>query len=192
MSNAKYALALMGGYVLGRTKKAKAALGVGLWLSGRDYHAKDVLRDQAVRLMHSTEGEQLINQIRGPAVDAGRRAAAGAYEAQLDRLSGALAERAERLTKTLGGSEKISGEGAGTARESVRGEAASGAPDRTDDGDRESEAGDDRTADQQDSDEFGKGFAERRVRDRSPGPRRDAHREPQGRAALTSARGRTR
>ncbi|MBE3201310.1 MULTISPECIES: hypothetical protein [Parafrankia] len=175
MGNAECALALAGGYVLGRTKKAKTAIGVGLWLSGRSYHAKDILRDQAVRLMRSTAGEQLINQIRGPALDAGRRAAAGAYEAQLDRLSGALAERTARLTET--------------ARESAEREAASGAPDRSHDGDRKSDVGDDGTVDQQDSDEAGRGFPERRVRGRSPGPRRDVRREPQGRAAQASARG---
>lgn len=178
MSNAKCALALVGGYALGRTRKAKAAIGVGLWLSGRKYHTKDVLRDQVVRLMRSTEGEQLINQIKGPAIDAGRRAATGMYEAQLDRLTGALAERTERLTATLGGSEKAPGKGAEAVRESGEGEAASGAPDRIHDGDRESEAGTGHTADQRDSDEPETGFAERRVRGRSPGPRRDARREP--------------
>lgn len=117
MNSVKCGLALVAGYVLGRTKKAKAAIGLGLWVSGRNHHAKDVLRDQAVRLARSAEGEQLINQIRGPAVEAGRRAAVAVYEAKLGRLTDALAERTERLTSALGDSAKTVREGAGAVRE---------------------------------------------------------------------------
>ncbi|MCK9931167.1 hypothetical protein MXD62_29190 [Frankia sp. Mgl5] len=236
MINVKCALALAGGYVLGRTRKAKAAIGLGLWISGRNYHAKDVVRDQVVRLVRSADGEQLINQIKGPATEAGRRAAVAVYEAQIGRLSDALAKRTERLTATLGDSEKVVRdsekvvrdsekvvrEGAEAAVEGVEGLVGAVTPgklrDRKGGGRSSSERADERgpsgngpvdedraetqnatgrdrteagrAADQDDSDEGGtEPAAERRVPDRSAGPRRDTGREPLERAAQGSTGG---
>ncbi|KJE23400.1 hypothetical protein FF36_02358 [Frankia torreyi] len=101
MSNAKIAAALVGGYVLGRTKKAKAAIGVALWLTGRNHDPKDVLRDQAVKLLKSPQGEQLLAQVRGPVVEASRRAALSVYEAQVERLTENLQQRTQQFTETL-------------------------------------------------------------------------------------------
>ncbi|SQD96865.1 MULTISPECIES: hypothetical protein [unclassified Parafrankia] len=226
MINVKCALALAGGYVLGRTRKAKAAIGLGLWISGRNYHAKDVVRDQVVRLLHSADGEQLINQIRGPATEAGRRAAVAVYEAQIDRLSDALTKRTERLTATLGDSEKVVRDSEKVVREGaeaavgglvgavtpgkLRDRKGGGQPssERTDErgpsgngpvdedhAETQNATGRDRTeagraADQDDSDEGGtEPAAERRVPDRSAGPRRDTSREPLERAAQGSTGG---
>ncbi|MEX5633126.1 hypothetical protein [Parafrankia sp. FMc2] len=191
MSNVKCALALVAGYVLGRTKKGKAAISLGLWVSGRNFHAKDVLRDQAVRLLHSEEGGQLISQIRGPAAEAGRRAATAVYESQLDRLSQTLAERTERLTSALGDTAKTVEEGGGAAGKvvgSVLRSATSGT--RSDQGGQD-ETGTDQATDQRDTDERdeddedGDGgrsetgsAAERQVPGRSAGRRREALRGP--------------
>ncbi len=101
MSSAKIAAALVGGYVLGRTKKAKTAIGVTLWLTGRNHDPKDVLRDQAVKLLKSPQGEQLLAQVRGPVVEAGRRAALSVYESQVERLTENLQQRTQQLTETL-------------------------------------------------------------------------------------------
>ncbi|WP_018638003.1 hypothetical protein [Parafrankia elaeagni] len=212
MSNIKCALALMGGYVLGRTKKGKAAISLGLWVSGRNFHAKDVLRDQVVRLLHSEEGGQLISQIRGPATEAGRRAAVAVYESQLDRLSQSLAERTERLTAALGDSTKTVKEGAGTAGEavgSVLGSAVSGIrSDRsgqgrtdtdqaTDQRDTDQRDTDERDADERDADDEDGGgngsgtgsAAGRQVPGRSAGRRREARRGPLEQLAQPSSSG---
>ncbi|WP_261571293.1 hypothetical protein, partial [Frankia gtarii] len=101
MSSAKIAAALVGGYVLGRTKKAKVAVGVALWLTGRHHDPKDLLRDQTVKLLKSPQGEQLLAQVRGPVVEAGRRAALSVYEAQVERLTENLQQRTQQLTETL-------------------------------------------------------------------------------------------
>ncbi|CAJ61671.1 MULTISPECIES: hypothetical protein [Frankia] len=101
MSSAKIAAALVGGYVLGRTKKAKTAIGVALWLTGRHHDPKDVLRDQAVKLLKSPQGEELLAQVRGPVVEAGRRAALSVYESQVERLTENLQQRTQQLAETL-------------------------------------------------------------------------------------------
>ena len=102
MSNVKTAAALVGGYVLGRTKKAKLAISVGLWLSGHKARPADIVRDQVVRFLKSPDGEKLLAQVRGPAVDAGVRAATAVYEAQARRLAENLHQRTARISETLG------------------------------------------------------------------------------------------
>ncbi|ONH50781.1 hypothetical protein CcI49_36650 [Frankia sp. CcI49] len=206
MSNVKCALALMGGYVLGRTKKAKAAISLGLWLSGRKYHPKDILRDQAGRLARSTDGEQLINQLRGPATEAGRRAAVAMYEAQINRLSDTLAQRTERLTAALGGSEQLARDEGEAVRGAVEDVATSVVPGTSHNGDSGSGdsgspgRGDDTsTTGQHDTGQNGAGqdrsavdghdAADRSVPDRSGGRRRDALRGPRERMAQASTGG---
>ncbi|CUU59818.1 hypothetical protein Ga0074812_13223 [Parafrankia irregularis] len=206
MSNVKCALALMGGYVLGRTKKAKAAISLGMWLSGRNYHAKDILRDQVGRLTRSTDGEQLINQLKGPATEAGRRAAVAVYESQINRLSDTLAQRTERLTAALGGSEKLARDEGEAVRGAVEDVATSVVPGTGQNGDSGSprrgdetsttgqheegqheegqhEAGQDRGAGD------GHDAADRRVPDRSGGRRRDALRGPRERTQASTGGG---
>ncbi|EFC84219.1 hypothetical protein [Parafrankia sp. EUN1f] len=206
MSNVKCALALIGGYVLGRTKKAKAAISLGMWLSGRNYHAKDILRDQVGRLTRSTDGEKLISQLRGPATEAGRRAAVAMYEAQINRLSDTLAQRTERLTATLGGSEKLARDEGEAVRGAVEDVATSVVPGTSHNGDSgsprrgddtsttgqseagQSEAGQNK-AGQDRSAGDGHDAADRRVPDRSGGQRRDALRGPRERTAQASTGG---
>ncbi|SNQ47137.1 conserved hypothetical protein [Frankia canadensis] len=103
MSNAKIAGALVGGYLLGRTKKAKFAVRTAMWLTGRKYNAQDILRDQVVTLLRSEEGQQIIAQLRGPAADAVRQALLSAYEAQAERLADGLHGRLSRLVPDAGG-----------------------------------------------------------------------------------------
>ncbi|CAO5160729.1 conserved hypothetical protein [Frankia sp. AiPs1] len=192
MSNVKCGLALVGGYVLGRTRKAKAAISLGLWLSGHNYHAKDLLRDQMVRLTRSTEGEKLINQFRGPATEAGRRAAMAVYEAQLDRLSGALAGRTERLTSALHDPEKAVRDGTEAVREGTEavreGTEAVGQTARTAEKTAAGIVGSGAHSARRDEGEPESG-AGRRVPGRSAGPRQDARREPLEHATQGSSGG---
>jgi hypothetical protein len=101
--NVKIGAAALGGYVLGRTKKAKAAIGLGLWLTGHNYRVKDLARDRVVSFLQSPEGEKLLNELRGPAVEAGKRAVMSIYERQADRLSDSLHNRTQGLTGQLEG-----------------------------------------------------------------------------------------
>lgn len=92
----KIGTAALGGYVLGRTKKAKAAIGLALWLTGRG-RPRDMARDQALKLLQSDRGQELLSQMRGPVLAAGRQAALALVEAQAGRLTGGLQRRTEKL-----------------------------------------------------------------------------------------------
>jgi hypothetical protein len=92
----KIGTAALGGYVLGRTKKAKAAIGLALWLTGRG-RPRDMARDQALKLLQSDRGQEMLSQMRGPVLAAGRQAALALVEAQAGRLTGGLQRRTEKL-----------------------------------------------------------------------------------------------
>ena len=124
----KIGAAAIGGYVLGRTKKAKAAMGLALWLAGRR-RPRDLARDQAVKLLQSKRGQELIEQVRGPVVMAARSAAMGVFESQANRLTDNLQRRTEKLGTSLaeGGRQLTGGatEQAGRLTRGRRGKAPS-------------------------------------------------------------------
>jgi hypothetical protein len=93
---AKIGAAAAGGYVLGRTKKAKAAIGLAMWLAGRRRPA-DLARDQATKLLTSPQVMDLISQLRGPLLAAGRQAALSVVEGQAGKLTNNLQRRTEKL-----------------------------------------------------------------------------------------------
>lgn len=92
----KIGTAALGGYVLGRTRKAKAAIGLALWLSGRG-RMRDMARDQAAKLLSSERGQELLTQLRGPLLGTGKQAALSLFESQAGRLSDTLHSRTEKL-----------------------------------------------------------------------------------------------
>jgi len=92
----KIGTAALGGYVLGRTKKAKAATGLALWLTGRG-RARDIARDQALKLLQSERGQEMLLQMRGPVLAAGRQAALALVEGQAGRLTTGLQKRTDKL-----------------------------------------------------------------------------------------------
>src|SRR3954452_22584405 len=98
----KIAAATVGGYLLGRTKKAKTAIGLALWLSGHG-RARDVARDQVLKLLQTDRGQELVGELRGPLLAAGRQAAMSVFEAQAGRVGGRLEQRAQALTEGNGG-----------------------------------------------------------------------------------------
>src|SRR3569833_2136744 len=65
-------------YVLGRMKKGRAAIGLAMWAAGMKMDPKELLRQGVVNLASSDQGKELIAQLRGPAMEAGRKAAAAA------------------------------------------------------------------------------------------------------------------
>jgi hypothetical protein len=91
VTNAKIGTALVGGYLLGRTKKARLALGLGMFLVGRKLRLDpDALR----RTLSDTPllGE-LNGQVREQIVEATRTAAKGALTKRVGGLADSLHER---------------------------------------------------------------------------------------------------
>src|SRR5689334_8606499 len=112
----KIGAAAAGGYLLGRTKKAKAAIGLAMWLAGRKRPA-DLARDQASKLLTSPQVLELVGQLRGPLLAAGRQAALAVVEGQAGKLSDNLQRRTEKLGGSVAGAgSDVSETGMKTAR----------------------------------------------------------------------------
>jgi hypothetical protein len=106
MSNAKIATAMVGGYLLGRTKKGKLALSLGMMLAGR----KLSLNPQ--ELVRTVAGSPLLSglsdQVRKDLVEGAKSAAGSALEARMNSLADSLHERSAELE---GGGEDRDEEG---------------------------------------------------------------------------------
>ncbi|MBL7494231.1 hypothetical protein I6A60_32055 [Frankia sp. AgB1.9] len=99
--NVKVMLAGGVGYLLGRTKKGKAAVKFALWAGGHDANVKDLARGQALKLLDSDEGRKLVAQVRGPVLASGRKAALSAYEHRVGSLTESLSHRTAELRHSL-------------------------------------------------------------------------------------------
>ena len=93
----KLAGAALGGYVLGRFKKGRAAISFAMWMAGAK-DPKRMLRDGLLSAAQTPEAQQLLSQLRGPALEAGRRVAAATFENQVGALTSALQHRTKALT----------------------------------------------------------------------------------------------
>lgn len=98
-SNVALVAAAAGGYLLGRTKKGKVALGVAGWALGRKYGlTPTALVSQLARtLSESPEMARLTEQVRGELTEAGRLAFSRAVNGQFDSLADSLHERTQLL-----------------------------------------------------------------------------------------------
>lgn len=106
----KIALAASGGYVLGRTKKAKMAVALGLFLAGRKL-PKSPLEMAQQGFQALSKNEQfagLSQQLRGELVNAGKAAAGRSAERWLGGVSDRLRQG---IPTPSGGGQKGSGEG---------------------------------------------------------------------------------
>ena len=93
MSDAvKIGSALAGGYLLGRTKKAKMAIGLAMWLAGKG-RPRDWIRQGAITLAQTPEMQSLVKQARGPLLDSARGAATSTVNAQLGSFADNLNQR---------------------------------------------------------------------------------------------------
>ncbi|ADP84486.1 hypothetical protein [Pseudofrankia inefficax] len=99
--NVKVMLAGGVGYLLGRTKKGKAALKFALWAGGHDANVKDLARAQALKFLDSDEGRKLVAQLRGPILAGGRKAALSVYERRVGSLTENLSHRTAELRHSL-------------------------------------------------------------------------------------------
>ncbi|MEU2247221.1 hypothetical protein [Streptomyces sp. NPDC019224] len=93
--NAKIGAALVGGYLLGRTKKAKLAVGFGMFLLGKKLDLDP--RRLGTMLAGSPVLGPLNDQVRKELVDATRTAATKA----VTQRAGSLAESLQRRTQSL-------------------------------------------------------------------------------------------
>ncbi|MGW7752139.1 hypothetical protein ACWGK6_11330 [Streptomyces violaceusniger] len=136
MTNGKITVAIVGGYLLGRTKKAKLAFGLGMLLAGK----KITLDPQ--QLKKSLAGMPLLSglngQVRQELVDATRQAATKAVS---DRVGGLADSLHERTALLRGESEEERGEDEDARDEDARDEdrAEDEEPAQTEDADAGSE-----------------------------------------------------
>ncbi|MFE5210951.1 hypothetical protein [Streptomyces sp. NPDC056600] len=97
---AAMAAAVAGGYLLGRTKKAKLALAVGTYLAGRRFSMSPTqLATQGLtKLRETPQFQDLTDQMRHEVLNAGRAAVTAAARRKLLDLSDSLRDRGERLS----------------------------------------------------------------------------------------------
>src|SRR6185503_7986019 len=97
--SAKVGLAVAGGYLLGRTKKAKLAISLGTWLIGKRLNVdpKELGKQALGQLAQRPEVAKLAGDVRGELFQAGKAAAKTAMTGRLERLAEGLEARTERL-----------------------------------------------------------------------------------------------
>ncbi|MEU9991361.1 histone protein, partial [Streptomyces sp. NPDC048045] len=97
----KIALAagVLGGYVLGRTKKARVAFAAATYLAGRRFglEPQQLLAEGIKRLRELPQFADLNEQLRGEVLDAGRKAMSAVADRKLSELADALHERTARI-----------------------------------------------------------------------------------------------
>ncbi|MEV8047352.1 hypothetical protein ACF06D_28675 [Streptomyces griseoluteus] len=99
--NAKIAAALVGGYVLGRTKKAKMAIGLGMFLAGKKLDLDP--RRIGTLLAESPALAGLNAQVRKELVETTKAAATEALTKRATGLADSLADSISQRTKALDG-----------------------------------------------------------------------------------------
>ncbi|MQS16644.1 hypothetical protein F7Q99_31770 [Streptomyces kaniharaensis] len=93
MTKAKIGAAVLGGYVLGRRKKARLALGLGALLAGARVKPKQL----ADALTSSPLLSGVSEQVRGELVNAGKEAATSVLTTRANSLADSLHERTRGL-----------------------------------------------------------------------------------------------
>lgn len=120
---ARFAVVLLAGYLLGRTKKMKLALTVAGALGGKQLvnNRKDILGQVTKVLDSSPEAKRLVNEVAGTLVQAARGAAMAAASKGVNSLSGNLQERAEKLRAPQEAVGDVAGAATGTAGKAAKG-----------------------------------------------------------------------
>ncbi|MBD3009212.1 MULTISPECIES: hypothetical protein [unclassified Streptomyces] len=118
MTNGKIAVAVVGGYLLGRTKKAKLAVGLGMLLAGK----KIALDPQQLKksLAEAPLLSGLNSEVRKELADATRQAATKAVSDRVSGLADSLHERTALLRGEGGGGDEGENEGQGAEAEDER------------------------------------------------------------------------
>ncbi|WP_159323828.1 hypothetical protein [Streptomyces tendae] len=99
-SRTAMAAAVAGGYLLGRTKKAKLAFAVGSYLVGRRVGLSpgQVLGQGLGSLQRAPQFQELSEQVRGELLTASRAAVTAAANRRLTGLADSLRDRTDALT----------------------------------------------------------------------------------------------
>ncbi|MFF3746272.1 hypothetical protein ACWDFH_29710 [Streptomyces kronopolitis] len=95
------AAALAAGYVLGRTKKGKLAIGVASMVIGQQLSPRELIGQALRKLAATPQAEQLIDQVRGELLESGRAALSATADRSLGNLAGALQKRTSALQEPL-------------------------------------------------------------------------------------------
>lgn len=93
MTNGKIATAAVGGYLLGRTKKGKLALSLGMLLAGRKLNPQDLAKAVAGSPLVGS----LSDQVRKDLMEGTKSAAGQALEARMNHFADTLHERSTAL-----------------------------------------------------------------------------------------------
>ncbi|WP_154073963.1 histone protein [Streptomyces sp. TM32] len=98
-SKALLVAALAGGYLLGRTKKARFALTVASYVAGRQLglEPRQLVTEGIRKLGEIPQVAELGEQLRGEVLDAGRKALAAAANHQLENFADTLHDRTLKL-----------------------------------------------------------------------------------------------
>lgn len=91
MNNSKIGLALVGGYLLGRTRKAKMAIGLGMFLAGKKLNISP--QQLAKMVANSPVAGQLSDQVRKDLVGNTKSALTSALTQRAGSLADSLHER---------------------------------------------------------------------------------------------------
>ncbi|MFE6739286.1 hypothetical protein [Streptomyces tubercidicus] len=94
------AAALAAGYVLGRTKKGKLAIGVASMVAGQALSPRELIGQALRNLATTPQAAQLIDQVRGELLESGRTALSATADRSLGALAGALQKRTSALQET--------------------------------------------------------------------------------------------
>jgi hypothetical protein len=125
-TKAKLAAAVIGGYVLGRTKKGGAALGLASSLSGNQAgpQAMAMARQGLIQAAQSEQVAQIMKQIRGPLMEAAQKAAMQAVLSRATAISDGLTARMQALSEvggtTVKGTADIVKDTAGTVTDTTK------------------------------------------------------------------------
>jgi hypothetical protein len=105
--NVKLGAAVLGGYVLGRTKKLKTGVRLAMWLAGDTGGPLPKVigagRSGINSLAGSEEVKALGEQVRGPLAEALQKAAMASLTSRLDRLTTGIQNRTDKLNSTVEG-----------------------------------------------------------------------------------------
>src|SRR3954469_14404577 len=102
MNNAaKLGAGVAGGYLLGRTKKLKMAVGLGAWLIGKklDLSPSQLAMQGLGQLRESPQFGELSERLRSEVGGAGKRALAAAATSRMDSLADRMGDRNDQLTR---------------------------------------------------------------------------------------------
>src|SRR3954454_6329569 len=100
MNNAaKLGVGVAGGYLLGRTKKLKLAVGLGAWLLGKklDLSPSQLAMQGFGQLKQTPEFGELSDRLRSEVGGAGKKALAAAATSRMEALADRLHDRNEGI-----------------------------------------------------------------------------------------------